>query len=331
VSARALLVTPTVREGYLPVPGGRIWYRRVGGGAGRPLVIVHGGPGSPHDYLESMAALAEGREVVFYDQLGCGRSDRPEDPGLWTVQRFVLELRTLIVELGLERPHLLGHSWGTIPAAEYALRFCHDLASLALISPCLNLNRVVADMELLRGKLPRGLQSVLRTHEARGTTDSAPYRLAAREFYRHHVCRMEVWPRCLAAGFDGWSLGAYRTMWGPSEFFITGTLRTYDVTPRLPELRLSVLFACGRHDEMTPETTSTYQALVPGSQLLIFETSSHLPHLEQESEFLAVTSQFLSLAETGRPTECDLAGFRASLPGGVTSTTLPHREEKESA
>jgi proline iminopeptidase len=109
-------------EGTISVPGGRVWYRIVGGGAaGTPLLVLHGGPGAPHDYLENLIALADERPVVFYDQLGCGRSERPDDPSLWRVERFVAELAAVLQTLGLSRVNLLGQSWGTMLAVEYLL------------------------------------------------------------------------------------------------------------------------------------------------------------------------------------------------------------------
>src|SRR5688500_13940495 len=104
------------REGYVAVEGGRVWYGVVGAGAGAPLLALHGGPGYPHDYLEPLERLAGERPVIFYDQLGCGRSDRPDEPALWRVERFVDELGRVRAELSLEQVHLLGHSWGSMLA-----------------------------------------------------------------------------------------------------------------------------------------------------------------------------------------------------------------------
>ena len=109
------------REGYVSVPGGRVWYKIVGSGAATPLVALHGGPGSTHWGLTPLEALAHERPVVLYDQLGCGKSDRPEDTSLWRVERFVTELHQLRQQLGLHRLHLLGHSWGTMLAMDYYL------------------------------------------------------------------------------------------------------------------------------------------------------------------------------------------------------------------
>jgi proline iminopeptidase len=108
-------------EGYIEVPGGKVWYQGVGGGDGTPLLCLRGGPGFTHRYLERLADLADRRRVIFYDQLGCGNSDRPDDPGLWTVERFVEELALVREALGLENLHLFGSSWGGMLALQYVL------------------------------------------------------------------------------------------------------------------------------------------------------------------------------------------------------------------
>ena len=109
-------------EGFIDVPGGRVWYRVVGSGSGTPLLLLHGGPGVPSYYLKPLMALADERPVIFYDQLGCGHSDRPADSTLWTIDRYVEELDQVRRTLGLSQVHLLGHSWGTILANEYVHR-----------------------------------------------------------------------------------------------------------------------------------------------------------------------------------------------------------------
>jgi proline iminopeptidase len=112
-TAAAIAATdPVATEGMLDVPGGRVWYRRIGGGPGIPLLALHGGPGGTSCRFEALTPLADERPVIFYDQLGSGRSDRPADTTLWRVERFVDELEAVRRGLGLERLHLLGHSWG---------------------------------------------------------------------------------------------------------------------------------------------------------------------------------------------------------------------------
>ena len=108
-------------EGFVQTPGGRVWYRIVGSGSRTPLLVLHGGPGVPSTYLKPLAALADERPVVFYDQLGAGKSDHPKDSTLWTVDHYVSELARVREALGLREVHLYGHSWGTVLATEYAL------------------------------------------------------------------------------------------------------------------------------------------------------------------------------------------------------------------
>src|SRR5919197_4105311 len=156
-----------VDEGFVEVPGGRVWYRSVGEG-GVPLLCLHGGPGFPHDYLEELEGLGAGRQVVFYDQLGCGRSDRPDDASLWTVDRFVEELAVVREALGLERLHLFGSSWGGMLAMRYALDRQPPLESLILCSSPASIPRWIADCQALLRELPQDVQDVVERHEASG-------------------------------------------------------------------------------------------------------------------------------------------------------------------
>ena len=286
-----------VREGYAPVTGGRVWYRVVGRGGAIPLVTVHGGPGGIHDYLEPLEALANERPVVLYDQLGAGKSDALDDVTLWTNERMIDELGRLLDALELEWIHLLGHSWGTIIAAEYALRSPDRLSSLVLSDPCLSVPRFAAGNLALRAGLPAEVRAVLDRHEAAGTTDSAEYEAASMEFYRGHMCRLDPWPETVMRLFAELNYTMYERMWGPNEFTVIGTHKDYDATEHLGELAVPTLFLCGRHDEARPEETSWYQSLVPGAELVVFEHSSHMPHLEEPERYQHVLRDFLHRAE----------------------------------
>src|SRR5215471_18740270 len=183
------------QEGYIPVSGEyRVWYRIIGGGAEReniPLLALHGGPGVPHDYIENLADLAsDTRRVIFYDQLGCGRSDQPEDTSLWRVDRFVEELGIVRRELGLDRVHLLGQSWGGMLAIEYVLTQPKGIVSLILASTLSSMPLWIAEADRLRGELPPAVQATLLRHEQAGTTDDPEYQKAMQVFYERHVCRV---------------------------------------------------------------------------------------------------------------------------------------------
>ncbi len=280
-------------EGFIEVPGGRVWYEIAGSGSAIPLLLLHGGPGAPGRYLEPLRGLADERPVVFYDQLGCGKSDRPDDKSLWTVERFVRELQVVRDALGLDEVHLLGHSWGTMLAVEYMLTKPEGVKSLVLASPALSIPRWLEDTNRLKSELPAEIQAAIDRHEAAGTTDSEEYQAATMEFYRRHLCRSDPWPVELEETFANLGWDVYSTMWGPSEFHATGSLASFDVTGRLGEVAAPTLFTAGRYDEATPETTAWYQSLVPGSSLEIFEDSAHMTMLEEPQRYLEVLRGFL--------------------------------------
>ena len=284
-------------EGFIDVPGGRVWYRVAGADrSGVPLLGLHGGPGFTHDTLLTLDGLASDRPVVLYDQLGSGRSDRPTDLGFCRVERFVEEVGAVREALGLDRIHLLGHSWGGALALGYALTDPNGLQSLVLASPLVSTSRWLEDARRLRSELPEEVQRVLDDHEERGFTGCPEYVAATQEFYRRHLCRLTPWPEELEHGFAGMSTDVYESMWGPTEFHATGTLMELDLVPRLGELRLPVLFTCGRHDEAAPDTVGSFRDAVPGAELALFEESSHTAHLEESERYLDVVRGFLERA-----------------------------------
>jgi len=307
-----------ISERWVAVPGGRVRVRIAGDGPGIPLIVLHGGPGSTHIYLENLAALGAERPVIFYDQLGSGASDRPADRSLWRVERFVHELQAVVEDLGFPRLHVLGHSWGTMLALDWFLAAGRErAASLSFISPCLSARHIREDTERLKAELPKAIRDTIDLHEARGTTNSGAYRAATGMFYQRHLCRLPEWPEALRRSDQGFSREVYETMWGPAEFAMTGLLSSYESAERLGEVNVPALFACGRYDEMTPETTAAYHQRTPGSRLEIFETSAHMPNLEEPERFLEVVGAFLREAEPERRPETlvDLLTARAAERG----------------
>jgi proline iminopeptidase len=294
---------PSVAEGYIEVAGGRVWYRIVGANrTGTPLLCLHGGPGMPHDYLEPLADLAglgAGRPVIFYDQLGCGRSDRPPDDSLWTVDRFVEELATVHRALGLDRPHLFGNSWGGWLALQYTLDRRPELASLVLSSSPPSVERWITDCAGLRAELGAPVREVLDSHEAAGYFGCPEYQWAVTQFYRRHVCRQVPWPDCLERTFAGMGGDVYLTMWGQSEFGpVTGRLRNWDVTARLDEIDMPTLVTGGRYDEARPEHLGVLSEGISGAELVIFENSSHMAFIEERTRYMQVVDDFLVRAES---------------------------------
>lgn len=281
-------------EQYVQVPGGRVWCQVIGAGPGIPLLVLHGGPGFTCEYLESLAELGDERPVVMFDQLGCGRSDRPSDTSLWTIERFVEELACIRRALDLTEIHLLGQSWGCMLAVDAVLAGAGGIASLVLASPPLSIPRWSADAARLRGLLPPDVRETLEWHEASGYTACPEYRAASLEYSRRYICRAEPWPDAYERSFAGEGEEVYHTMWGPNEFTVTGSLSDYDRTGRLPEIAIPTLLTCGRFDEATPESTAVYQQLLPDARMAVFEASAHCAHLEEKDAYLAVLREFLA-------------------------------------
>ena len=293
------------KEGHAEFRGYRTWYRVVGDlGSGKlPLVTLHGGPGGTHDYLVPYERLAAGgRAVIFYDQLGAGRSTHLRDKGadFWTVELFLAELDNLLRHLGIEKGyHLLGQSWGGMLGAEHGVRRPAGLRSLVISDSPASMVLWVQEANRLREALLPEVQQALLRHEAAGTTDSPEYATAVRVFYDRHLCRLDPWPDSLNRSFQYMQEDPtfYHTMNGPSEFHVIGTLKTWSIIDRLERIQAPVLLISGRHDEATPATVQPYADRIPDVRWTIFEESSHLPHLEEGGACLKLVAEFLAANE----------------------------------
>jgi proline-specific peptidase len=292
-----------VNEGYIDVPGGKVWYRETGTGDETPLLCLHGGPGSAHYCLEPLEALGTNRRVIFYDQLGCGNSDRPDNPALWTIDRFIEELAQVRAALSLDRLHLFGSSWGGILAQQYVLDRRPQLQSLILCGSPASMPRWAAECAELLARQPPEVVKVIRDHEASGFTTCPEYQAAILGFYREHFCRLDPWPACLERSFAEASGPVYYAMNGPSEFTITGSLRDWDVMDRLGEIEIPTLLIGGRYDECRPAHLEEMHCRIPGSEIAIIENASHLCFAEQPAEFMMLVNSFFDRTKSGSTPE----------------------------
>jgi len=290
----------TVTEGFVPFKGYRTWYKIVGAGeeAGKlPLLLLHGGPGASHDYLWSLAAMAEtGRRVIFYDQLGCGLSHiGVSRPAMWTVDLYCEEIDVVRRALGLERIHLLGQSWGGMLAMEYLIRQPRGVASATIASSPASMIQWVAEANRLRQQLPPAINAVLLEHEGAGTTTSPEYQTTMLQFYNRHVCRVVPNPDYVARSFAKLAEHpeVYFTMNGPSEFHVTGTLKNWDIIGQLHKIAVPTLVTSGRHDEATPLIARTVHEGIRGSEWVLFENSSHMAHVEEREAYLRLLTRFI--------------------------------------
>ena len=287
--------------GHVPFRGHQTWYRVTGGEAATlpPLVVLHGGPGACHDYTLRLAGLASpARAVIHYDQLGCGNSThlREAPADFWTVQLFLDELDALLAHLGIAGGyHLLGQSWGGMLGAEHAIRRPAGLRGLVIANSPPSMELWVREANRLRSMLPPDVQATLLKHEQDGTTDDPAYEAATQAFYARHVCRVQPMPPEVLASFGKIAEDptVYHTMNGPSEFHCIGSLRSWNIIDQLKHIRADTLLISGRHDEATPAVVRPFADRIPRNRWVIFENSSHMPHVEETDACLATIRHFL--------------------------------------
>ena len=283
-------------EGFLELPNGRVWWRREGDGDALPILLLHGGPGAASYYLEPFAErLAKHRPVIIFDQLGCGRSDKPDNPQLWTLDRACQELDDVRAALGLENCHLLGQSWGGWLAIEYLCRGTTGIEQVVLASTSASMRQFGEEsLRLIHALPPAICDTILELSEARQYDDPA-FVAASMEFYARHVCRLDPWPEAMvltADELDGNQV--YLTMNGPNEFTLVGTLRDWDRSADLARITQRTLITCGRHDEITPACSETILNGIPNGRMVVFEESAHCAHLEERELYTATVEEFLA-------------------------------------
>jgi proline iminopeptidase len=279
-------------EGRLAVAGGSIWYRVSGTGSALPVVLLHGGPGYSSYYLKPLEALGNDRPVVRYDQLGSGKSDRISDTALFNIDRFVRELDSLRAHLGYARMHVLGHSWGTILAIEYYRAHPDRVASLTLGSAALDIPTWEKNARRMLRSLPDSMQQAIAAGEMEGKFDSPGYQAANAAFMARYVVRRPVqadWDSTLTTLNEG----IYNYMQGPSEFTITGTLKRYDATGFLSQVKVPTLFTVGEFDEADPATIRRHAAMVPGARAVVIDSAAHITTWDNPTQMVAVVRDFL--------------------------------------
>ena len=322
------------RENFVEFAGGRTWYAVVGDERAErdaglaPLLLLHGGPGACHDYLESLAAMsATGRRVIFYDQQGCGNSDQPDDPARWTVDFYRAEVDAVRIALGLERCHILGQSWGGMLLMEYLVGRPSGVVSATVASSPASMPRWMAETGAQRAMLPADVIATLDRHEAAGTWDDPEYAVAVDVYYARHLCRVVPMPEFVQRSFAKLNRNpqVYRTMNGPTEFHVVGTLRDWEILSRLDRVPIEVpiLLTSGRHDEATPPQVAAIAEHVPHAEWVVFEQSGHLAHAEEPDRYMAVLGDFMARSEASHPRPSRHPEGRSAGTGRLTGRVGP--------
>ena len=257
--------------------GYKVWTRRVGSGPVK-LLTLHGGPGCTHEYLECLEGylVPEGVEVTFYDQLGSGYSDQPDDESLWVLERFIQEIEQVRIALELDDFYLFGHSCGGLWAIEYALQYQAHLKGLVLSSITGSIQSYMTHINHLREQLPETVVEKMKEYEDEGDLENEEYQsLLMEHLYRQHICRLPEWPDALNRAFDHMNHKIYNTMQGNNEFVFTGNLLGWDRWNELATIRVATLILAGRYDSMALDDQKQMQSIIPHSRQVICENGSH--------------------------------------------------------
>ncbi len=267
-------------------------------GEGEPVMLLSGGPGLPCRYLVEphLRLVEEGFRVVSYDQLGTGASDRPDDPKLWHVARFATEVDEVLRALELERPHLLGHSWGGWLGMEFATTFPGRLKSLTLADTAGDIPHLVGELNRLREGLGIETVRMMQRREALGQYDHPEYEAAITLLTYRHMCRLDVWPEPMTASVADWNMAPYLEVQGPNEFHYIGNLSAWNRLEDLGRFDAPALVLCGAHDEMTPACALRLASAIPGAEIEVFPNSAHCPFYEEPEAYFARLAAFLKSA-----------------------------------
>lgn len=263
------------------------------------LMLLNGGPGNPSiDIRKCFEPLAnKNLRIVSFDQLGTGRSDCPDDTSLWTIERYAEEVEMVCEQMGLEKLHILGHSWGGMLAIEYAVTFPERLRSLILEGTIADVEHHQKETKRLRLNLGPETEVMMQRHEAQGTMDHPEYQAAMTILHYRHVVRMDEPPETLKYQFENDNKKIYRTMQGENEFIHTGNLAGWSRLADLHKITCPVQIFVGEFDHLTPECSRLIKQGLPNSKLYIFRGCGHGPRREAVEEYRRKLIEFLDSVE----------------------------------
>ena len=284
----------------------KVWTKRFGHNPRIKVLLLHGGPGSTHEYMECFENFLapEGIEFIYYDQLGSAYSDQPRDTDLWTLDRYVEEVEQVrkALKLGPDNFYLLGHSWGGILAAEYALKYGRNLKGLIISNMMMSIpdyNRYAK--EVLAPQMDPAVLKEIRDLEARGKYEDPRYEaLLVPNFYAWHICRVPEWPDPLNRAFDHLNKSIYVLMQGPSEFGASGRLENWDRKADLPRLAMPTLVIGARHDTMDPAHMKWVAGQVQKGSYLFCPDGSHCAMYDDQATYFSGLVRWLKATDAGK-------------------------------
>ncbi len=271
-----------------------VWTKRIGNNPKVKLLLLNGGPGATHEYFECMESFlpAEGIEIIYYDQLGCGNSQDPKDTSLWDLPRYVEEVEQVRKALNLtnENFYLLGHSWGGILAMEYALKYQQNLKGLIISNMMASAPEYgkYADEVLAKQMDPKVLDTIRALEAAKDFSNPKYMELLYPNFYMEHILRipLEAWPETVNRSFAKMNQSLYVTMQGPSEFGVSGKLEKWDVKASLKNITVPTLVVGAKHDTMDPAHMEWMSKEVKNGTYLFCANGSHMSLYDDQQTYM---------------------------------------------
>ncbi|MBA3663721.1 MAG: proline iminopeptidase-family hydrolase [Bacteroidetes bacterium] len=283
----------------------KIWTKRIGNNPKIKVLLLNGGPGCTHEYFECFESFlpAEGIEFIYYDQLGCGNSDNPNDTALWDLARSVDEVEQIRTQLGLNNSnfYLLGHSWGGIVAMEYALK--HQLNLKGLIISNMMCNAVeygrYADSVLSKQMKTEVLKEIRQIEAKKYFSNPRYMELLMPNFYAEHICRLPLtqWPEPMSRSLNKINQSLYVTMQGPSEFGISGKLTNWNRKPDMQNIHVPTLIIGAAYDTMDPEHMRWMAQNVQQGTFLLCTHGSHMCMWDDQETYFKGLISFLKKGE----------------------------------
>ena len=282
----------------------KVWTKKVGDGKIKVL-LLHGGPGFSHDYMECFDDFLpkEGMEIYYYDQLGCGNSDAPADTSLWNTRRYVEEVEQVRKALGLDNFYVVGHSWGTMLAMEYLAKYQSHVKGAVLSNMTASIGDYIAYTAILKKKLftARDLAVYDSLDKRKAYTAPQYTNLLMNKLYTSVICRLplEQWPEPLMRAFKKANQTIYLQMQGVDEFHVTGNFKNWDFWHKLPDIGVPVLVLGGQYDEMNPESMRKEGRLLPNSRTYLCPEGSHMAMYDDQQRYFSTLTTFLKEVQQG--------------------------------
>jgi len=285
-----------------------VWTKRVGNNPRIKVLLLTGGPGASHEMWEALDSYfpAAGIEYYYYDQLGTGFSDRPDDPDLWQIPRYVDEVEQVRTALHLDRDnfYVFGWSWGGILAMEYALKYQQHIKGL-IISDMMASIPAYNDYatRVLEPAMDPKVLAEIKQLEADGKYDDPRYgELLLNNFYTQHILRRPVaqWPWNVQHAFETINTKMYQLMQGPSELGATGRLAQWDRFADLHAIAVPALVIGGKYDSMDPAYLAKMAHEMPHARLVICPNGSHMSLYDDQEIYTLSLIQFIDDVDQGR-------------------------------